>query len=173
MSFLASFFSFFISILFRNFLYANIRNYSLFIALSILFFVFDAAGQRAVRLILKTWVKQAGIRDVGAYFSVKDAKRELEPWSPLFSVSSRGYMLGYQSLHDPAFQMCIRDRRKGAEGKQTQLPVREEHGRKYHHRHRQIGQPFRQGVGQQKFHALDAAVSAGRSSLRLPAWAGR
>ena len=52
--------------------------------------------------MLKTWVKQAGIRDVGAYFSVKDAKGELEPWSPLFSVSSRGYMLGYQSLHDPA-----------------------------------------------------------------------
>ena len=45
--------------------------------------------------------------------------------------------------------------REGAEGKQTQLPVREEHGRKYHHRHRQIGQPFRQGVGQQQFHALD------------------
>ena len=64
--------------------------------------VFDAAGQTAVRLMLKTWVKQAGIRDVGAYFSVKDAKGELEPWSPLFSVSSRGYMLGYQSLHDPA-----------------------------------------------------------------------
>ena len=64
--------------------------------------VFDAAGKTAVRLMLKTWVKQAGIRDVGAYFSVKDAKGELEPWSPLFSVSSRGYMLGYQSLHDPA-----------------------------------------------------------------------
>ena len=45
--------------------------------------------------------------------------------------------------------------REGAEGKQTKLPVREEHGHKYHHRHRQIGQPFRQGVGQQKFHALN------------------
>ena len=64
--------------------------------------VFDAAGQRAVRLMLKTWVKQAGIRDVGAYFSVKNAKQELEPWSQLFLVSSRGYMLGYQSLHAPA-----------------------------------------------------------------------
>lgn len=64
--------------------------------------VFDAAGQRAVRLMLKTWVKQAGIRDVSAYFSVKDARRELEPWSPLLSVSGKGYMLGYQSLRDPA-----------------------------------------------------------------------
>ena len=39
--------------------------------------VFDAAGQTAVRLMLKTWVKQAGIRDVGAYFSVRDAEKEL------------------------------------------------------------------------------------------------
>ena len=78
--------------------------------------VFDAAGQTAVRLMLKTWVKQAGIRDVGAYFSVKDAKGELEPWSPLFSVSSRGYMLGYQSLHDPAVRPVHRLLAKLADG---------------------------------------------------------
>ena len=35
--------------------------------------VFDGAGKTAVKLMLKTWVKQAGIKDVGAYFSVKDA----------------------------------------------------------------------------------------------------
>lgn len=46
--------------------------------------VFDAAGQATVRLMLKTWVKQAGIQDVGVYFSVKNAKQELEPWSQLF-----------------------------------------------------------------------------------------
>ena len=78
--------------------------------------VFDAAGQAAVRLMLKTWVKQAGIQDVGAYFSVKDANQELEPWSPLFSVSSRGYMLGYQSLHDPAVQPIHRLLAKIADG---------------------------------------------------------
>ena len=39
--------------------------------------VFDAAGPMAVKLMLKTWVKQAGIRDVGAYFSVRDAEKEL------------------------------------------------------------------------------------------------
>ena len=60
--------------------------------------VFDAAGKTAVNLMLKTWVKQAGIKDVGAYFSVKDAKGELESWSPLLSVSSCGYMQGYQKL---------------------------------------------------------------------------
>ena len=78
--------------------------------------VFDSAGQAAVRLMLKTWVKQAGIQDVGAYFSVKDAKQELEPWSPLFSVSSRGYMLGYQSLHDPAVHPVHRLLAKIADG---------------------------------------------------------
>ena len=66
--------------------------------------------------MLKTWVKQAGIRDVGAYFSVKDAKGELESWSPLFSVSSRGYMLGYQPLHDPAVRPIHRLLAKLADG---------------------------------------------------------
>ena len=78
--------------------------------------VFDAAGQAAVRLMLKTWVKQAGIQDVGAYFSVKDAKQELEHWSQLFSVSSRSYMLGYQLLHDPAVQPIHRLLAKIADG---------------------------------------------------------
>lgn len=62
--------------------------------------VFDAANQRAVRLMLKTWIKTAEIRDVGAYFAVSDAKKEFSGWSPRLRVSSRGYMLGYQSLDD-------------------------------------------------------------------------
>lgn len=78
--------------------------------------VFDAAGKAAVRMILKTWVKQAGIRDVGAYFSVQDAKRELESWSPLLSVSSQGYMLGYQPLNDPAVRPVHRLLAKIADG---------------------------------------------------------
>ena len=60
--------------------------------------VFDAAGPTAVKLMLKTWVKQAGIRDVGAYFSVRDPARELSPWTDRIAVSSRGYMQGYQKL---------------------------------------------------------------------------
>ena len=39
--------------------------------------------------MLKTWIKDAEIKDVGAYFAVSDAKAELSPWD------SRGYMLGY------------------------------------------------------------------------------
>ena len=52
--------------------------------------VFDAANERAVRLMLKTWIK-----DVGAYFAVSDAKAELSPWDSRLHISSRGYMLGY------------------------------------------------------------------------------
>lgn len=60
--------------------------------------VFDAAGKGAVKLITKTWLKGAKIKDVGAYFSVSDAEGELSPWSDNIKVSSRGYMLGYNDL---------------------------------------------------------------------------
>ena len=45
--------------------------------------------------MLKTWIKDAEIKDVGAYFAVSDAKAELSPWDSRLHVSSRGYMLGY------------------------------------------------------------------------------
>ena len=64
--------------------------------------VFDAAGKKAVKLMLKTWIKQAKIRDVGAYFSVEDAKSEISAWGGGMQVSSRGYMLGYNDLKDPS-----------------------------------------------------------------------
>lgn len=64
--------------------------------------VFDAANKSAVKLMLKTWIKNAKIQDVGAYFAVSDAKAELSAWSPSISVSSRGYMLGYNDLSDPS-----------------------------------------------------------------------
>lgn len=64
--------------------------------------VFDAANKRAVKLMLKTWIKTASIQDVGAYFSVSDARAELSGWIPRLRLSSRGYMLGYNDLRDPA-----------------------------------------------------------------------
>lgn len=70
--------------------------------------VFDAANQQAVKLMLKTWIKDAAIRDVGAYFAVSDAVRELSPWAPPMRVTSRGYMLGYQSLDDPSVRPLFR-----------------------------------------------------------------
>ena len=64
--------------------------------------VFDAANEKAVRLMLKTWIKDAAIQDVGAYFAVADARRELSAWDSRLHVSSRGYMLGYNDLKDPS-----------------------------------------------------------------------
>ena len=60
--------------------------------------VFDAAGKTAVKMIAKTWLKESKIKDVSAYFSVSDAKKELSLWSRDMSISSRGYMLGYGDL---------------------------------------------------------------------------
>ena len=70
--------------------------------------VFDAAGKSAVKLMLKTWIKSAKIQDVGAYFSVSDAGKELSPWAKQLRVSSRGYMLGYQDLKDPSVKPFYR-----------------------------------------------------------------
>ena len=64
--------------------------------------VFDAANEKAVRLMLKTWIKDAAIQNVGAYFAVSDARRELSAWDSRLRVSSRGYMLGYNDLKDPS-----------------------------------------------------------------------
>lgn len=45
--------------------------------------------------MLKTWIKDAEIKDVGAHFAVSDAKAELPLWDSRLRISSRGYMLGY------------------------------------------------------------------------------
>lgn len=70
--------------------------------------VFDAANRTAVKLMLKTWVKYANIKDVGAYFSVEDAQTELSPWTKESKVSSRNFMLGYNDLKDPSVNGLFR-----------------------------------------------------------------
>ena len=64
--------------------------------------IFDAANRTAVKMIAKTWLKSAKIKDVGAYFAVSDAKSEIGAWDSRLRVSSRGYMLGYNDLKDPS-----------------------------------------------------------------------
>ncbi len=64
--------------------------------------VFDAANRTAVKMIAKTWLKSAKIKDVGAYFAVSDAPKEIGAWDSCLQVSSRGYMLGYKDLKDPS-----------------------------------------------------------------------
>ena len=64
--------------------------------------VFDAANRTAVKMIAKTWLRTAKIKDVEACFAVSDAKSELSPWDSRLQVSSRGYMLGYNDLKGPS-----------------------------------------------------------------------
>ena len=64
--------------------------------------VFDAANRTAVKMIAKTWLKSAKIKDVGAYFAVSNAPKEIGAWDSRLQVSSRGYMLGYNDLRDPS-----------------------------------------------------------------------
>ena len=70
--------------------------------------VFDAANRTAVKMIAKTWLKSAKIKDVGAYFAVSDAKSELSLWDSRLLVTSRGYMLGYNDLKDPSVSVFFR-----------------------------------------------------------------
>ena len=61
--------------------------------------VFDTCNQRGARMMTKTWLKEAGISDVGAYFSVEDPAA-LAGWSDDFAeVSSKSYMRGYRDIY--------------------------------------------------------------------------
>ena len=66
--------------------------------------VFDAANRTAVKMIAKTWLKSAKIKDVGAYFAVSDAPKEIGAWDSRLQVTSRGYMLGYNDFERPIRQ---------------------------------------------------------------------
>lgn len=56
---------------------------------------FDATRKAGLKAMLATYIKDAGISDVGAYFYVSDPK-DLEMWSPKIArVEPRGYMTGY------------------------------------------------------------------------------
>jgi len=78
--------------------------------------VFDSAGERAVKIMLKTWVRQAGITSISEYFSVDDTETDIEPWMPGAEVSSRGYMLGYSDLRDPSVPGTFRLMSRIADG---------------------------------------------------------
>ena len=70
--------------------------------------VFDAANRTAVKMMAKTWLKGAKMKDVGAYFAISDARSEISLWDSRLRVSSRGYMLGYNDLKDPSVSAFFR-----------------------------------------------------------------
>lgn len=69
---------------------------------------FDAANERAVKIMLKTWVKEAGITSIADYFSVNSIENDILPWLKNAAVSSKGYMLGYNDLNDKSVPSFFR-----------------------------------------------------------------
>ena len=60
---------------------------------------FDTCNERGAKLMRKTWLKEAGITDVGAYFSLED-ESALRGWSDHFaSVTAKSYMRGYRDIY--------------------------------------------------------------------------
>lgn len=56
-------------------------------------------AEKGAKMMTKTWIKEAGISDVNAYFSIED-KSELESWSKDFVVvTARSYMRGYRDIY--------------------------------------------------------------------------
>ena len=60
---------------------------------------FDSCNERGAKLMRKTWLKEAGITDVSAFFSLED-EAELRGWSDRFaSVTAGSYMRGYRDIY--------------------------------------------------------------------------
>ena len=61
---------------------------------------FDSCNARGAKMMRKTWLKEAGIEDVNAYFSLED-EQELRGWSRHFaSVTAKSYMRGYRDIYN-------------------------------------------------------------------------
>ncbi len=60
---------------------------------------FDSCNERGAKLMRKTWLREAGITDVSAFFSLED-EAELRGWSDRFSsVTAKSYMRGYRDIY--------------------------------------------------------------------------
>ncbi len=60
---------------------------------------FDSCNQRGAKMMRSTWLKEAGITDISAFFSLED-EREMENWSGRFaSVTAKSYMRGYRDIY--------------------------------------------------------------------------
>ena len=60
---------------------------------------FDSCNAFGAKLMRKTWLKEAGITDVSAFFSLED-EAEICTWSDHFaSVTAKSYMRGYRDIY--------------------------------------------------------------------------
>ena len=60
---------------------------------------FDACNERGAKLMRKTWLREAGITDVHAFFSLED-ETVIRGWSKRFAtVTAKSYMRGYRDIY--------------------------------------------------------------------------
>ena len=71
-------------------------------------FVCDTFGKTALKLMMKTYIKQAGIKNVQGYFYVGDIEKDIKPWMENAKISYKGYMLGYSDLNTPCVPSFFR-----------------------------------------------------------------
>ena len=89
---------------------------------------FDSANKRAVKIMLKTWVKEAGITSISDYFCINDLEKDLKPWLENAEISSKGYMLGYNDLKDKSVPKSFRFLAKLGDGLMRMQIVRIDFG---------------------------------------------
>lgn len=71
-------------------------------------FVCDTFGKTALKLMMKTFIKQAGIKNIQGYFYAGNIEKDIKPWMKNAKVSYKGYMLGYNDLKDPCVPYFFR-----------------------------------------------------------------
>ena len=60
---------------------------------------FDSCNARGAKMMRSTWLKEAGITDVSAYFSLENPE-EIKSWVGHFSsITSKSYMRGYRDIY--------------------------------------------------------------------------
>ena len=59
----------------------------------------DSCNERGAKLMRRTWLKEAGITDVSAFFTLED-ETGLRDWSDRFAaVTAKSYMRGYRDIY--------------------------------------------------------------------------
>ena len=61
--------------------------------------VFDVCNRRGAKMMRSTWLREAGITDVNAFFSLEDEK-EINNWDRNLKVTAKSYMRGYRDIYN-------------------------------------------------------------------------
>ena len=69
-----------------------------------------ACNSKGLKMMLKTWIKDAGIKDLGVFFHI-EKNDNLMSWSNHFKeVTIKSYMSGYRKLNNinPIYNLMIK-----------------------------------------------------------------